>query len=448
MSVLIRSQRVCAIGLWHLGSVVSACLAELGHQVIGVDPDAERVKKLNRGVPPLFEPGLEELVKKHVASKRLAFTTRLSEGVPHAEVVLLTFDTPVDANDELDLSPITGTISAAAPFLRPDALVVIQSQIPVGTCEELKARIERLNPRWKPQLACVPENLRLGQAIPRFLAPAMLVIGADDAATQERADRFFAGVKTPNRIRVNLRTAEMTKHALNAFFATCVSFANELGLLCDEIGSDGFRIAEVMRLDERIGPKALVFPGAPFGGGTLARDLKVLQGLGKGRESGTPLIDAVLAVNARQQGLVESRLTTLFGTLKGLKIGVFGLTYKAGTSTLRRSPAIELINRLMDQGSRVKAYDPKADREELGSVRFRVCASPQEAAEGADALIIATEWPEFKALDFAALRLRVRRPVILDAKNLLEPAHVTGAGFRYFGIGRGTMISAGEGNSR
>ena len=443
MSAPAASQRVCTVGLWHLGSVVSACLAELGHQVTGVDPDAGRIERLGRGIPPLFEPGLEELLKTHVASRRLAFTTDLAQGVRDADAVLLTFDTPVDANDELDLSPVTETINAVAPLLRPNALLIIQSQIPVGTCAALQAAIQQRNPRWTPGLACVPENLRLGQAISRLLAPAMLVIGADDAATLERADQLLAKVDTRHRMKVNLKTAEMTKHALNAFFATCVSFANELGVLCDEIGADGFRIAEAMRLDERIGPKALVFPGAAFGGGTLARDVKVLQGLGRAHGGSTPLIDAILTVNERQKQLVQSRLTRLFGTLKGLEIGVLGLTYKAGTSTLRRSPALELINSLMDEGARLRAYDPKADREELGSVRFRVCCSPQEAAEGVDALIIATEWPEFKALDFAALRSRVRRPLILDTKNLLEPAAMKRAGFQYLGIGRG--ITEGNG---
>lgn len=432
------SQRVCAIGLWHLGAVISACLAEIGHQVTGVDPDAARIRKLSRGEPPLFEPGLEELLTRHVRSGRLTFTTDLAQGVRGADVVTLTFDTPVNANDELDLSPITDTINSIAPHLRPEALVIIQSQIPVGTCRMLQATLQRLNPAWKPKLACVPENLRLGQAIQRFLEPALIVIGADQPETRRAVEQVFAPMATGRRILVDLKTAEMTKHALNAFFATCVSFANEIGTLCDEIGADGFQIAQAMRLDERIGPKALVFPGSPFGGGTLARDLKVLQHVGRSTGTETSLINAVLSVNERQKHLVHQRLMALFGSLKDLEVGVLGLTYKAGTSTLRRSPAIELIGELMSLGTHVRAYDPKADLSELDhAARFRVCATPAEVAEGADALIIATEWPEFKELDFVALRSKVRQPFVLDTKNLLEPARVTAAGFTYFGIGRG-----------
>lgn len=449
MSLPSTPRTVCAIGLWHLGSVVSASLAELGYDVIGVDPDAERVRALGQGVPPLFEPDLERLMRKHVDAGRLRFTAEMGEGVRDADVVLLTFDTPVDEQDELDLTPVTDAVQRMAATLKPNALVVIQSQVPVGTCQQLQAMIQRLNPRWHPQLACVPENLRLGQAIQRFLSPAMLVIGADESATRARVDAFLAGLSTPKRILVDLKTAEMTKHALNAFFATCVSFANELGGLCDEIGADGVRIAEAMRCDERVGPKALIVPGGPFGGGTLARDVTILKRVGKAHAYETFLIDAVLNVNARQKRLVQRRLQRLFGSLQGLTVGVLGLTYKAGTSTLRRSPVIELMNELIAGGAQVKAYDPKADLTELDSaVRFRICPSVNEVAEGTDALIIATEWPEFKELDYAVLRPTVRRPVILDTKNLLVPEQIAQAGFLYVGIGRGAPVGSQGGNGR
>lgn len=439
-----QGQRVCTIGQWHLGSVVSACLADIGYQVTGVDPNAERIKKLAHAIPPLFEPELAELLQKNLSAGRLAFTTDLTEAARDAEVVLVTYDTPVDANDKLDLTPITETVHKMAALLKPDALVILQSQIPVGTSRQLIATIERLNPNWTRKLACVPENLRLGNAIQGFLAPQMVVIGADESNTYDQVQRFLRPITTTRTIWVDLNTAEMIKHALNAFFATCVSFANELGTLCDEIGADGLRVAEVMRLDERIGPKALVFPGGPFGGGTLARDLKVLQDIGARTGCDTQLIDAVLNVNEHQKDVVVRRLRKLFGEIRGLQVGVLGLTYKAGTSTLRRSPVLDLINRLIEGGAHVRAYDPKADLSELDyPLQFRVCSSPVEVADGVDALVIATEWPEFKDLDFAALRPRLRRPIILDTKNLLVPEQMTSAGFRYFGIGRGTGLEEG-----
>jgi UDPglucose 6-dehydrogenase len=298
--------------------------------------------------------------------------------------------------------------------------------------------MRQANPHLSPAIACVPENLRLGRAIARFMNPAMLVIGADEPSILDRVDAFLSVVQGV-RLRTNLRTAEMTKHALNAFFATCISFANELGNLCDDLGADGVKVAEALRLDERIGPSALVFPGAPFGGGTLARDLRVLQALGKATGSETPLIDAVFRVNERQRVLAVKRLREFFGELRGLNVGVLGLTYKAGTSTLRRSQALDVIRQLTAAGAIVKAYDPKADVSELGDTRpCHICANAYEAAEGADAVVIATEWPEFRDLDFAELRSRLRRPVILDTKNLLDPEALAHAGFVYLGIGRGT----------
>ena len=303
---------MCALGVWHLGSVVSACLADLGYRVSGVDSDTHRVEKLNAGIAPIFEPGLEALLRKNLASGRLAYTSDLSEGVRDADCVIFTYDTPVDANDELDLTPIIVAAEEIARYLRQDTLVVVQSQVPVGTCEKLGHLLRRMKPTRAPAIACVPENLRLGEAISRFMEPTMLVIGADETSTLDRADAFLSIVPGA-RLRTNLKTAEMTKHALNAFFATCISFANELGNLCDEIGADGLKVAEAMRLDERIGPRALVRPGAPFGGGTLARDLRILKGVGHAAGYETPLIDAVFRVNEEQKDLVVKRLRQLFG---------------------------------------------------------------------------------------------------------------------------------------
>ena len=435
---------VCVIGLWHLGSVTAACLAKLGYRVIGVDPDAPRVAQLQHGEPPLFEPGLGELLQEQLASGRLTFTTDFPAGVRLADVVVIAYDTPVDAEDEVDLRPVTEAVAAIAPHMKRDALVIVESQVPVGTCESLQAALRRAQPHSAVSVACVPENLRLGQAITRFLHPAMLILGADDPETLHRVDAFLRGIVSP-RVPMSLKTAEMTKHALNAFFATCVSFANEVGALCDQIGADGLTVARVMRLDERIGPQALVIPGSPFGGGTLARDVKALQRMGRSHHRDTPLLDAVVTVNERQKDWVRSWLLAAFGTLEGLTIGVLGLTYKAGTSTLRRSPVLEMIHRLLASGAGVKAYDPKADLSELGAaVPFSVCASPGEVAEGSDALVVATEWPEFRSLEFRQLRGKLRIPLILDPKNCLDPTAVTNAGCRYVGVGRGVRQKTAE----
>ena len=429
-------EKVCTIGIWHLGAVTSACLASLGYQVIGVDNSPERVKELNRGVPPLFEPGLAELLSENVTAGRLQYTTDLEAAVRQATYVLFTFDTPVDEQDEVDLSELFETCERLAPHLAQGATFVISSQVPVGTCEELAAVIRRVNPQASYGIAYVPENLRLGQAIQRFLHPDMLIIGADDTETAERVERLLSPIEAPRR-RVSLRTAEMTKHAINAFLATSISFINEIANLCEKVGADAVQVGEALRLDQRIGPRALLRPGMAFAGGTLARDLKALLHLAERYDYEGSLLRGVLAVNERQNGAILEKLREVHGSLKGLTVGVLGLTYKAGTSTMRRSAAMEIVASLISEGAKVKAFDPNASVEELpADLGLEIAGDPYEAAAGSDALLILTDWPEFQALDYDAVRRSMRRSVLLDANNTLDRDRITEMGFLYWGIGR------------
>jgi UDPglucose 6-dehydrogenase len=432
--------KVCVTGLWHLGTVTSACLADLGYQVVAVDENSERVASLNDGAPPLFEPGLAELVRKHLTSGRLHFTSSLGEAVQAASHVVITHDTPVNEKDEPDLGPIASTIDALAGCLGDGATIIVSSQVPVGTCEALASRLRALNPGLHFGVACVPENLRLGQAIERFLRPDFLVFGADNEATMQRVEALYAPIPGP-RVRVDLRTAEMTKHAINAYLATCISFGNELANLCDEVGADALQVVQVLRLDSRASPKAPLAPGLGFAGGTLARDMTVLQKLATQHRYAAPLLKGVLAVNEFQNRMVVQRLEGLLGTLAARTIGVLGLTYKPGTSTLRRSAAIEIIRDLVAKGAAIQAFDPKADPAEVELHRreFSICTDPYAAAKDADALALVTPWPEFRDLDLARLKVVMHTPVILDAPNMLEPAKVTQAGFVYQGIGRGAI---------
>ena len=429
-------EKVCVIGIWHLGAVTSACLASLGYQVIGVDNSPDRVKELNRGVPPLFEPGLAELLSENVSAGRLRYTTDLETAVRQAGYVLFTFDTPVDEQDEVDLSELFDTCERLAPHLAEGATFVISSQVPVGTCEELAAVIRRVNPQASFGIAYVPENLRLGQAIKRFLHPDMLVIGADDTDTAERVERLLNLIEAP-KPRVSLRTAEMTKHAINAFLATSISFINEIANLCERVGADAVQVGEALRLDQRIGPRALLRPGMAFAGGTLARDLKALLHLAERYDYEGSLLRGVLAVNERQNGAILEKLREIHGSLKGLTVGVLGLTYKAGTSTMRHSAAMEIVASLIAEGAKVKAFDPNASVEELPpDLGLEIAGDPYEAAAGSDALLILTDWPEFQALDYDAVRQSMRRSVLLDANNTLDRNRITDMGFLYWGIGR------------
>jgi UDPglucose 6-dehydrogenase len=431
------NDKVCVIGLWHLGSVYSACLAGAGYRVVGVDGNPETVEQLNKGVPPVFEPGLGELITWNLKSKRLSFTTDLIPALKGSNHVLITYDTPVNDRDEVDLSPILALNTVLAKHLEKDAVVIVSSQVPVGTCGRMKADIFRENPGLDFDIAYSPENLRLGKAIECFQRPGRIVIGADSEKTLDRVEKFFSVVADP-KVRMNLRTAEMTKHALNAFLATSISFANEIGNLCDEVGADAFRVAEALASDERIGPKLPLKPGLAFAGGTLARDLKVLKKLGK--ELGYPahLINGVLKVNKQQNSVIIKKLEKIFGSVNDLKIGVLGLTYKAGTSTLRRSAAIEIIRDLVKSGASVKAYDPKASPEEVRRFKgFERCTDAGATARGSDALVVLTEWPEFRDLDFKAIKAAMKKPVIIDGRNLLDGDYLIKQGFIYTGVGRG-----------
>ena len=428
---------LAVLGLWHQGVVAAACLADFGHDVVAADGDAKRVADLNAGKAPLFEPGLDALLKKGLAGGGLRFVSDVAGAVRGRQAVLLTFDTPVDENDQSDLGGVFAAVDAITPNLDNDTVILVTAQVPVGTCDELARRIRERRPGLKFGIAYSPENLRLGQAIDRFMHPALPVIGSDDPAVLDRVEQWFApmGVKWA---RVDLRTAEMTKHALNAFLATSVTFANELGNLCDEVGADGHRIAEVLRLEPRVGPKAMLFPGLGFSGGTLARDLQTLRGIGDHAGLDTLMLDGIWEANRRQNRLVLRKLTKAFGDTKGVEVTVLGLTYKPDTSTLRRSASLEIIADLVGAGMRVRAHDPKADPAEVARHgEFRFCGDVYEALKGAQAAVLITGWAEYGKLDFARVKNVMARPLLIDVNNMLDAGQLQKLGFTYLDVGRG-----------
>jgi UDPglucose 6-dehydrogenase len=432
-----RNEKVCVVGIWHLGSVVSACLADLGYTVVGVDRDANKVADLNRGIPPLFEPELAELIRGNINSHRLSYTTNLRYAVTGSNYVLITFDTSVDADDNVDLSEIFDTAIKLSQHIDNDTAIIISSQVPVGTSEKFESIIKQNNPSLRFTIAYSPENLRLGQAIRYYKKPDRIVIGANSDFALDRAEALFSAIDAP-KLRMNMRSAEMAKHALNCFLATSISFTNEIAGLCDELGADATKVAAALQSDVRIGNRIPLLPGLGFSGGTLARDLKVLKDLGQRVSYETTLIDSVLEVNQRQMRLVTKKLEKVYGSVRNLIIGILGLTYKPGTSTLRRSAALEIIHDLVIQGAKVKAYDPKASLTEIHShSEFEFFPDPYEVARDSDALVIITEWPEFKELDFGMIKSAMRKPVLVDTKNMLDSKRMLELGFRYLGVGRG-----------
>jgi UDPglucose 6-dehydrogenase len=440
---------ICVVGAWHQAAVAAAGLSELGHAVRGVDGNAAAVARLAAGTPPVEEPGLPDLLLHHLGSGHLRYTPDFVDALRGADAALVAIDTPVGADDSPDLASVFEAVDAIANGLSGDLLLIIGAQVPVGTCHALTERVRALAGSHRVDVAYVPEFLRLGNAVELFLHPDRLVIGADDPAVRARVAQIYRGVDAPV-VETGLRTAEMIKHASNAFLAASVSFANEIAGLCEESGADALAVAQAMRLDRRIGPHAFLSPGLGFAGGTLGRDVRALQALGRATARPTRLLDAVMAVNADQTRLVVARLERRFPDLRGVSIGLLGLTYKPGTSALRRSAGLETAEALLARGARVRAFDPMVppDRSHEVPAGLELVADPIAAADGAAALALMTEWPEFQRLDWGELAARAAAPrVLIDARNALDPATVAQAGFDYWGVGRAAR-RAGADRSR
>lgn len=432
-----KMKQVSVIGLWHQGVVAAACLADRGYDVAGFDGDADRVQRLNEGKAPVYEPGLDDLLANSLKTGQLRFAAALADAVRGRKDILIMFDTPVNERDEVDLTGFFDTARLLAPLMEADTLIHITAQVPVGSCDRFAELIRATNPSARFGISYSPENLRLGSAIDLFLKPALPVIGADDDETWKRAQDLMSVLNVPFE-RVNLRTAEMVKHALNSFLATTVTLGNEWGRLCDEVGADAHRLVQVLRMEPRVGPKAMLFPGLAFSGGTLARDVQTLRKLGDESGVETRLLDGLWESNRRHNEFVIHKLEKHFGKLKDVLVTVLGLTYKPGTSTLRRSAALEIIAELVRRGARVRTHDPKADRQELagcGELGFQ--EDVYKALEGADAAVIVTGWPDYKNMDFARIKKLMAQPVLVDAGNLLAPDAVAGLGYTYLDIGRG-----------
>jgi len=429
-----RGARIATVGLWHLGSVASACLASLGHTVRGTDPDAARVRQLGSGTPPVFEPGLAALVGEQMAAGRLAFAPTCREIFADAEFIFVTFDTPVDDDDQCDLSPIDDAFREIAAHARSGVIIVLMSQVPVGTCAKLAAGLRARAPQLDFTLLYQPENLRLGEALDTFLRPDFLIFGAEPPADAARWERAYQGINAPH-LHMRWASAELAKHALNAFLATSISFVNELAELAEVCGADIREVTAALKRDRRIGAHAFLRPGPGFAGGTLGRDIQALRALGSRGGRRTILLDATLAVNRSRLKRVAETLRQASGGLAGKRVTLLGLTYKPGTSTLRRSHAIELARLLKAEGVQVAAFDPQVREPQEETRGIHLCGDVGAAAARADALVLLTPWPEFRSLDWNRLRSLVRCPLVVDTHNFLDDAAVRGAGWRYLGLG-------------
>ena len=430
---------LCVIGAGYVGLVTGTCFADLGNRVICLDIDEERIAKLKNGVMPIYEPGLEELVRRNAGRGRLSFTSSYREGLAEAEFVFIAVDTPSGLEGEADLRSVRAAARSIAEVMDHPMIIVNKSTVPIGTGDWVAEIINRHRHNgvdfW---VVSNPEFLREGSAVSDFLNPDRIVLGSLNREAAEKVAQLYLPLRAPI-IVTDLRTAEMIKYASNAFLASRISFINEIAAICERLGADVKEVAAGMGYDKRIGPSFLD-AGLGFGGSCFPKDVRALAHMAAVHGCHPQLLRAVLEINADQRRSVVQKLRDLLGKLDEQTIGVLGLAFKPNTDDMREAPAVELIHLLQHEGARIKAYDPVAmenARRILSDVTL--CQDAYEVAEDADALVIATEWNEFKHLDLPRIRKALRRPIVVDGRNIYEPERMAALGFTYRGVGRGYL---------
>ncbi len=432
--------RVAMIGTGYVGLVSGACFADFGHDVTCVDKDAGKIAALTRGEVPIYEPGLNDLVAANTRAGRLTFTNDLPAAVKAADAVFIAVGTPSRRGDGFaDLSFVYDAARQIAAALDGFTVVITKSTVPVGTGDEVERIIRETHPKAEFAVVSNPEFLREGAAIQDFKHPDRIVVGSEDARAREMMTELYRPLYL-NRSPIlftDRRTAELIKYAANAFLATKITFINEIADLAEKVGADVQEIARGIGLDNRIGSKFL-HAGPGFGGSCFPKDTVALLKTGQDHEAPLRIVEAVVAVNdTRKRAMARKVAAALGGELRGKTIAVLGLTFKPNTDDMRESPSIPLITALQDMGAKVRAYDPTGTEQAkplMANVAF--CNDAYDCAEGASALVIVTEWEQFRALDFARLKKIMQRPVLVDLRNIYRPEEVARHGFAYEGIGR------------
>lgn len=426
---------VCVVGTGYVGLVTGACLADVGHQVTCVDTDRTKISGLLKREMPIYEPGLDDVVSRNAEVGRLRFSTDLPGAAADADVVMIAVGTPSRADGSADVSAVMQVAADVGRSLDRYKVIVTKSTAPVGTGEEVRKTIAQAASDRDFDIAANPEFLREGSAVSDFMSPDRIVVGVSSGRAAKVMTELYEPIDAP-RVLTDVRSAELIKYASNAFLATKISFANALSNLCEKVGADVEDVTVGIGLDKRIGSQFLkVGPG--FGGSCFPKDLRALIKTAEERGYDFRLLKEVTRINEEQRKLVVRKAEKLTGGLSGKAIGALGLAFKANTDDTRESPAADVIKMFLDGGARVKVFDPAAmdnARAILKRVEFR--GDAYEVAEGSDLLAILTEWEEFTNLDFARIKKAMRNPVILDARNCLDPAKLAPLGFTYEGIGR------------
>ena len=428
---------ITVIGTGYVGLATAVCLAELGHRVTGLDIDAEKIGKLRQGVSPIYEPGLVDLLGRGMAAGRLSFTTDYAEAVPGAEFVFIAVATPMGRRGDADIVFVKQAAQSIAKAMRAPLTIVNKSTVPIGTGDIISRIVhENLGTEIPFQVICNPEFLREGTAIQDFMHPDRLVLGAHDRAAAEAVATVYERLDAPV-LFTDLYTAEMIKYASNAFLATRISFINEIARICERVDADVKVVAEGMGMDRRIGPLFLE-AGIGYGGSCFPKDVKALARMAETMGYHPELLDTVMEINEDQRKLVVDKLREVLGSLRDQTIGVLGLAYKPNTDDIREAPAMAVIQSLLEKGAHVRAYDPAAipNAKRLLNSSVEYCEDAYATARGADALLLVTEWDEFRRLDFDRIKPVMRRPVLVDGRNIYDPKAMRDRGFIYRGVGR------------
>ena len=430
-------RQLCVVGVGYVGLVTAACFADLGSRVIALDIDKNKIDGLMRGVMPIYEPELEELVERNVQAGRLSFTTSYVEGLKETDYVFIAVGTPSGENGEADLCYVESAAQSIAKHMQAPLIIVNKSTVPVGTGDYVAEIVQRhqSNPIPFSVVSC-PEFLREGSAIGDFMNPHRIVLGSLDHDAAEKVAQLHLPLRAPIMI-TDLRTAEMIKYASNAFLSTKISFINEIANICEALGADVKEVAVGMGYDNRIGLHFLE-AGLGYGGSCFPKDVLALAHMAKEKGRHPQLLQAVIEINTDRRSMAVNKLKEMVGDFKAKTIGVLGLAFKPNTDDMRDAPSLNIANELLKAGAKVKAYDPVA----MGVAASllpdaTMCPDAYSAATGCDALIVMTEWNEFKALDLERIRDLMRSPKIFDGRNIYDPEKVRALGFQYIGVGRG-----------
>jgi UDPglucose 6-dehydrogenase len=430
---------IAVIGTGYVGLVAGSCFAESGNDVICVDNNAAKVEQLQRGIIPIYEPGLPELVTRNVREERLRFSTDLAEAVKKSLVIFIAVGTPTSASGAADLTSVFDVASGIGKAMDRYKLVVTKSTVPVGTAHKVREAI-RKETKHPFDVISNPEFLKQGAAVEDFMKPDRVIVGSDDPRAGEiLRDLYAPFVRTGNPVMmVDIRTAEIVKYAANAFLAARISFMNEIANLCDAVGADVDMVRKGLASDSRIGP-AFLFPGVGYGGSCFPKDTRALIETGREHAYAMKILEAVHSVNVEQPHRFVEKIAKHFGEdLKEKRFGVWGLAFKPRTNDMRDAPSIPIIEKLLEKGATVSAYDPEATEEakRIFGSRIQLSTNNYSCLEGVDALLLITEWQAFRNPNFERMKTVMRQPVIFDGRNVYDSENLRQLGFTYYGVGK------------